>query len=40
MDAIWPFFAAAGCKRTCKAELIDKDIVKKVSLNIKTNFDN
>jgi len=30
LDAIWPFFAAAGCKRTPKAELIRMDIVKKV----------
>ncbi|KAK3730376.1 hypothetical protein QZH41_016729 [Actinostola sp. cb2023] len=30
MDNIWPFFAAAGCKRTPKSELIAKDIVKKV----------
>ncbi|XP_020629069.1 ankyrin repeat and SOCS box protein 3-like isoform X1 [Orbicella faveolata] len=32
LDAIWPFFAAAGCKRTPKAELIRKDIVKKVEV--------
>lgn len=31
MDAIWPFFAAAGCRRTTKAQLIDMDIVKKVT---------
>ncbi|XP_033740559.1 protein phosphatase 1 regulatory subunit 16A-like [Pecten maximus] len=31
LDAIWPFFAAAGCKRTSKADLIRMDIVKKVS---------
>jgi len=30
LDAIWPFFAAAGCKRTPKVELIRMDIVKKV----------
>lgn len=32
MDGIWPFFAAAGCRRTTKAQLIDMDIVKKVWL--------
>lgn len=31
LDAIWPFFAAAGCKRTSKGDLIRMDIVKKVS---------
>ncbi|XP_062586465.1 ankyrin repeat domain-containing protein 49-like isoform X1 [Saccostrea cucullata] len=31
MDAIWPFFAAAGCKRTPKSELIRMDIVKRVT---------
>ncbi|XP_045198837.2 poly [ADP-ribose] polymerase tankyrase-2-like [Mercenaria mercenaria] len=31
MDAIWPFFAAAGCRRTTKSQLIDMDIVKKVT---------
>ncbi|XP_060067788.1 protein phosphatase 1 regulatory subunit 16A-like [Ylistrum balloti] len=31
LDAIWPFFAAAGCKRTTKGDLIRMDIVKKVS---------
>lgn len=30
LDGIWPFFAAAGCKRTSKAQLIKMDIVKKV----------
>ncbi|CAH1250098.1 CDKN2A [Branchiostoma lanceolatum] len=30
LDAIWPFFAAAGCKRTPKSELIRLDIVQKV----------
>ncbi|XP_070189832.1 ankyrin repeat-containing protein DDB_G0279043-like [Littorina saxatilis] len=30
IDAVWAFFAAAGCKRTPKAELIRLDIVKKV----------
>ncbi|WAR07260.1 TNKS2-like protein [Mya arenaria] len=29
MDGIWPFFAAARCRRTTKAQLIDMDIVKK-----------
>lgn len=32
LDGIWPFFAAAGCKRTPKAELIQMDIVKKVEI--------
>lgn len=32
MDGIWPFFAAAGCRRTTKAQLINMDIVKKVGL--------
>ncbi|XP_011442525.2 ankyrin repeat domain-containing protein 49-like [Crassostrea angulata] len=31
LDAIWPFFAAAGCKRTPKSELIRLDIVKRVT---------
>lgn len=31
LDSIWPFFAAAGCRRTMKSELIRMDIVKKVS---------
>ncbi|XP_013381696.1 ankyrin repeat domain-containing protein 49 [Lingula anatina] len=31
LDAIWPFFAAAGCKRTSKADLIKMNIVRKVS---------
>ncbi|XP_063405232.1 serine/threonine-protein phosphatase 6 regulatory ankyrin repeat subunit B-like isoform X1 [Mytilus trossulus] len=31
LDSIWPFFAAAGCRRTMKSELIQMDIVKKVS---------
>jgi len=30
MDAVWPFFMAAGCRRTTKAQMIDMDIVKKV----------
>ncbi|KAK3082997.1 hypothetical protein FSP39_011184 [Pinctada imbricata] len=30
LDAIWPFFAAAGCTRTPKSELIRMDIVKRV----------
>ncbi|XP_070581037.1 ankyrin repeat domain-containing protein 39-like [Ptychodera flava] len=30
MDAIWPFFASAGCRRTPKSELIRFDIIKKV----------
>ncbi|XP_005108004.1 delta-latroinsectotoxin-Lt1a [Aplysia californica] len=30
-DSIWAFFAAAGCKRTPKADLVRMDIVKKVS---------
>ncbi|XP_078582320.1 uncharacterized protein LOC144865453 [Branchiostoma floridae x Branchiostoma japonicum] len=30
LDAIWPFFAAAGCKRTAKSELIRLEIVQKV----------
>ncbi|XP_077999995.1 uncharacterized protein LOC144452723 [Glandiceps talaboti] len=30
MDAIWPIFAAAGCRRTPKYELIRLDIIKKV----------
>ncbi|XP_019628302.1 PREDICTED: ankycorbin-like [Branchiostoma belcheri] len=30
LDAIWPFFAAAGCKRTAKSELIRMEIVQKV----------
>ncbi|XP_041452784.1 ankyrin repeat domain-containing protein 49-like [Lytechinus variegatus] len=30
MEAIWPFFATEGCKRTSKAELVRLDIVKKV----------
>ncbi|XP_032229259.1 ankyrin repeat and SOCS box protein 3 [Nematostella vectensis] len=31
LDNIWPFFAAAGCQRTSKTELVRLDIVKKVS---------
>ncbi|XP_064594443.1 cyclin-dependent kinase inhibitor 2A-like [Liolophura sinensis] len=31
LDSIWPIFAAAGCTRTSKAELIRLDIVKKVT---------
>ncbi|XP_076466766.1 uncharacterized protein LOC143298006 [Babylonia areolata] len=31
IDAVWAFFAAAGCKKTSKADLIRMDIVKKVS---------
>ncbi|WAR07193.1 TNKS2-like protein [Mya arenaria] len=31
MDGIWPFFAAARCRRTTKAQLIDMDIVKKAT---------
>ncbi|XP_048772469.1 osteoclast-stimulating factor 1-like [Ostrea edulis] len=31
LDAIWPFFAAAGCKRTTKSDLIRMDIVKRVT---------
>ncbi|XP_067675697.1 uncharacterized protein [Haliotis asinina] len=31
LDSIWPFFAAAGCKRTPKSDLIRMDIIKKVS---------
>ncbi|XP_031564924.1 receptor-interacting serine/threonine-protein kinase 4-like [Actinia tenebrosa] len=31
IENIWPFFAAANCKRTPKSELIRLDIVKKVS---------
>nr|XP_006817994.1 PREDICTED: protein phosphatase 1 regulatory subunit 16A-like [Saccoglossus kowalevskii] len=30
IDAIWPFFAAAGCKRTPKTDLIRLDVIKKV----------
>ncbi|KAL3881186.1 hypothetical protein ACJMK2_027643 [Sinanodonta woodiana] len=30
LDAIWPIFAAAGCHRTPKSELLRMDIVKKV----------
>ncbi|XP_071476745.1 cyclin-dependent kinase inhibitor 2A-like [Diadema antillarum] len=30
LEAIWPFFATEGCKRTPKAELVRLDIVKKV----------
>ncbi|KAJ8314618.1 hypothetical protein KUTeg_006768 [Tegillarca granosa] len=31
LDSIWPFFAAAGCRRTTKADLIKMDVVKKVA---------
>ncbi|KAK7500175.1 hypothetical protein BaRGS_00008722 [Batillaria attramentaria] len=31
IDAVWAFFAAAGCRQTPKADLIQMDIVKKVS---------
>jgi hypothetical protein len=31
LDAIWPHFQAAGCRRTPKSELIRLDIVQKVS---------
>ncbi|XP_071114505.1 ankyrin repeat domain-containing protein 49-like [Haliotis cracherodii] len=31
LDSIWPFFAAAGCKRTPKSDLIRMDVIKKVS---------
>merc|ERR1719367_2247892 len=30
-DSIWAFFAAAGCKRTSKSDLVRMDIVKKVN---------
>ncbi|XP_059159203.1 uncharacterized protein LOC131943205 [Physella acuta] len=30
LDSIWAFFAAAGCSRTPKADLIQKNIIKKV----------
>lgn len=30
LDTVWPFFAAAGCQRTGKDDLIKMDIVKKV----------
>lgn len=33
LDSIWPFFAAARCRRTPKSQLIAMDIVHKVSHN-------
>ena len=30
LDSVWPFFAAMGCKRTSKTDLIRLDIIKKV----------
>ncbi|XP_065837729.1 uncharacterized protein [Oscarella lobularis] len=31
LDSVWPFFGAKGCKRTTKADLIAKKIVKKIA---------
>ncbi len=30
LETVWPFFAALGCRRTPKAELIRMDIIKRV----------
>ncbi len=33
LESVWPFFAAMGCSRTSKAELVRLDIIKKVSIS-------